>query len=630
MRFSDGRLMHHDGASWSLVGTYAPTDWGGEGNARHRYRNHGCFVYRGKLHTRWLGFNETNIGTKSFIGAFNGSDVTQQAAITNPDYNPEVWGNVFQYKGRCYWFAQQAYMVNDVRGYMYLYTFYYDGSGNPIFTKRQVSEMGNLGFGGGTLTGDEAHHSASMPRVIPHRDRMLMTNSLGPVSYYSSGVYRLFWNLNATIDIDGSGNVDSDLVITSDVNNKFTSVLMNPDSVGTYHTSMFNAKLASASWNDKIYVLTPGNRVYAYDPDDGSRTLAFDISEDAAFEMSGGTHITDQAAVSGFHLEWDTGITPTNGGRGTPWQSQGLGTRIKVLNYNGTPSNTKMGWIYHTLNYSGEAVFIKAVDDSGVPFAAQPSGTQFKAYWNFAGAAAGEHSYVFRFAHMFVHANKLYILGVAGRIIQDTSPSWDNANHHPKWTLTVWDGTNPPTTTAYTPAGHRDVSGLSVALDESSNELHFFVDRWQAQTVHHFSIVLTSPFTLVDRGSIYTKSTVESTHKMGLITDSVAMYDQGDVTATIESRSVDATAGTITITYKLWGANSDTADVGIQFNTGDDDGVEWTECTRKGVLGEGKTGLTSTPGGTTHTFVHDAALDLGGTYVGTVQHRIGITTQTRN
>jgi hypothetical protein len=99
-------------------------------------------------------------------------------------------------------------------------------------------------------------------------------------------------------------------------------------------------------------------------------------------------------------------------------------------------------------------------------------------------------------------------------------------------------------------------------------------------------------------------------------------------TPTIESRTDDPDLGTITINYKLWSSNTQTAAITVEYDTAD--GAGWRTASRKTGAGEATTSLASTSAGSAHTFVHDINTDLTSAFEGTIQHRIRVTSQTRN
>jgi probable HAF family extracellular repeat protein len=78
-------------------------------------------------------------------------------------------------------------------------------------------------------------------------------------------------------------------------------------------------------------------------------------------------------------------------------------------------------------------------------------------------------------------------------------------------------------------------------------------------------------------------------------------------------------SGSVAITYILADAESETCIIAAQYSP--DAGANWFAATA-GSGGDGTTGLTSSPGGTSHTFVWDSAADLVNTNNSNLQFRI--------
>jgi hypothetical protein len=629
LRHSDGRLMKFDGASWSAVGTFAPTQWPTTTSYYPEIRaTCGCFVYRGKLHTRWQGINTSTNLVTSYIGAYNGTDVTQTAATSTIDCW-EFWGPVINYKGRIYWFATKPSRTGaDERNHLFLYCFYYDGSNVPQFVRRRCDEIGSVANWNNNsfLDGGAGGNSNQVPLLRDYRDRLMLSNPPGVTGLTDSNNTKQFWDWTKAIDIDlSTNNVSASTMMTQAPG--FWTYSWHMNTSGSFDkTGMNTYYVATCNWKDRIYGLTYDNKLYAYNPATDTRSLVQDLSEDAAFgAMGGATYTTD---VAGGTVGWTLGFNadpPID----PAWRRQGYAMKVKVLNYNGTPGSTRYGWI---LNHETDTnPHIRVWDDtSNAEMTAQPSGTQFKLFWNWANGYSGNGAASDRYCYMFVHNGKLYILGLSTRTTEDSNVTYNNPSFYPSWTLSVWAGTGAVTTTKYAFVGSMPtVAGFQVAVDTAGGELHLLTYDNYAQFVEHRKISLTSPYPMASVGTVYTRTGPNNFERfMGLVVDGAAFFDQTDSTATIESRASDPDAGTITITYKLWSSNTQTDSIAVEYDTMD--GLGWQAATRKTGFGEGLTSLTSSSGGTSHTFVHDVTTDLGSGFVGTIQHRIRITSQTRN
>ncbi|MCX7702595.1 MAG: hypothetical protein N2234_00610 [Planctomycetota bacterium] len=78
-------------------------------------------------------------------------------------------------------------------------------------------------------------------------------------------------------------------------------------------------------------------------------------------------------------------------------------------------------------------------------------------------------------------------------------------------------------------------------------------------------------------------------------------------------------SGNVTISYKIFDSNSDTCSVYVEYS--DDGGATYKPAT-KGTGGDPITGLSSSPGGTPHTYVWDSFADIGATQQDDIRIRI--------
>ncbi|MGD0461900.1 MAG: hypothetical protein ABSB74_05385 [Tepidisphaeraceae bacterium] len=96
----------------------------------------------------------------------------------------------------------------------------------------------------------------------------------------------------------------------------------------------------------------------------------------------------------------------------------------------------------------------------------------------------------------------------------------------------------------------------------------------------------------------------------------------GSTSATVPTATITTPTGTqsgnVTINYTLTDANSDPCSILAQYSA--DGGTTWNTATAGG--GDGTTGLSSTPGGITHSFVWASATDLPGISNSDVEFRI--------
>jgi len=100
------------------------------------------------------------------------------------------------------------------------------------------------------------------------------------------------------------------------------------------------------------------------------------------------------------------------------------------------------------------------------------------------------------------------------------------------------------------------------------------------------------------------------------VNNNEAPIAQVDTPTTVQS-------GDVFITYTLFDSNSDPVDIEIEWWDPFDATPQWKPATEvPGAPSEGTTGLTSSPGGTSHIFVWDSLTDMGAKYSDRIKIRI--------
>jgi hypothetical protein len=640
MRYSDGRLMKYDGTSWSLVGTYTPALWPDVITASDNTKRitYGCFVYRGRLWTRWQTYDNSISQSGTKVALFSGTDidtgniftVTAGTAGTAGANVMEYWSNTINYRGRVHWFATEVTGRADATyaGYFFLYTFYHNGT-TYVLDRRRATEAGD--FGNNSLSEGYASHegyrdgsNTFAPKLTDYRDRIMMTN---PGGYggndATAGAVLNVWDYTASIDIDNATNnvTLSPLAITDTPLTRADAMRVGTEWWNT--TSLDTYYIATCTWKEKIYGFTFFGQLYAVDPVTGTRTLVQDFNENAAWQIDGGrTYVSSQNGDTTYNIQFAN----TTDSHGAPWQRQPYGCKVKILNYwNGSSFvGTKYGWM---INCEEDNLgHPQVVDDDGTPLVVQPSGCQFKVWWGWTGKGTSDHYNGNRFGFMFVHGTKLHLLLGASRHIEDDNGTTLNTSKYcPPWALIIYDGSSTSVTTYTNGSSVFYSHGFSCVVNTADSELHVLTSNMIDDVVEHRKISLTSPYALTNIGNVYAKGRLDYNFYPNMVLDSIAFYDTGDITPTVESVVVDVANVKATITYKLFSTTSATAAVEVAYNTDPNDtssNRNWRTATRKGVEGEATTSLTSSSTGTSHTFVHDIATDLGGSYNGNLQYRI--------
>jgi hypothetical protein len=239
--------------------------------------------------------------------------------------------------------------------------------------------------------------------------------------------------------------------------------------------------------------------------------------------------------------------------------------------------------------------------------------------------------------HAFVYDNKFWFLNITARGNHNTQRwaliSTYNAGKLFDWTIMEWDGTNTPIIHQLT-SPYDVIYSTDICVDQNLGTVDIFCQNLDNAVIQHCVLDL-STFVINDIGTAYPQYGADYNDWLGFTKGHHARFNTGDVTGVIDptQQVVDTTNRVITIGYYLYGTNSDTADVAIEYNTGT--GVTsvatgWKNATQKSGQGDGKTDLASSPSGISHTFVHDVVADLGESFLGTVQYRIRVTSQTRN
>ena len=590
-----GHLLRYNGAAWSAVGTFVPPDWS---NLWQDRACAGTFVYQSKLHTRWVN---TNDGVrKAHVGVL-GADVAESAQCdlgSYTSYKYEAWGEPFLLKGKVYWFARVA----DSYSHQYLHLYVFDGS---ALTRRRCDEMGRLRSLGNTNTlGDpngfdnNPGASAMTCKVVPFRDRLLLAPTGGTGGNY--GNY-FFNDAVGQFTIDDANRVTLgwlDGYNTTAGNWYFSNGSDIPFEAFRY------GRLAACEYQGKLYSVNHFGEVFATNLLTGNRTQVLDLTDNPGLAVPGGpwtsTGTTDQ--------NWTLYVPNSN------YFPMLLGGRVVIQDYNGT-GQPQTGYVIHTNNSSA----IRLVNADGVRLDTQTANRTFTARWGFDRRHSSDYQACSTFVSMVVYANKLYILGLAGRTV------WaDAAGQSPPWTLTVWDGIAATHYSYPNGSSFWAMGGAEVKVDEAAGLAHIFYHDQDANTVAHATLNLTS-FVLSQVGTAYGRDGQTRVHEIP--PGAFALYDAYDVTAAITGATVNMTAGTVTLTYKLYSANPspDTATVKVQYNSGNG----WLNATAK-AGSEGVTNLAASAAGTGHGFIHDAMIDLGSGFAGSLNYRVVIVSQSRN
>ena len=621
--------MKFDGSVWSQLGSYTPTNWGSGTNGNNL---NSLFVYKGKLYVKYVLWDSTNSYARLYVTVFSGSDLSQVYTYpynsSEPSNNNKFHTNVVEYKGMAVWLEIHC-DTNPLK--IYECMFKIDNSGTLSFTRR-ISE-----FSSSTRTGNERSSSwagnGCVPMLIPHRDRLAVVPNITTGHGYSSNE-RHYWAYNAAMEIDAtSGVVTLTPFLTADTSKRYfymdyssntpTNSILAYDSVYAHITS----------WKDYLYAITIEGKFYKVDPVAGTRTLIVDYSIDSNFAVENGQTYTTDNSNSGYTFSWAS--TSSAGAFTAPWQNWTTGAmKVKILNFNGTASNTKYAMMWSPGLEGGSWTGSQLYDlSTGAKLPYQPSGTQFQLFWTWNGASYNEVYYGTQNVYSVVYQNYLYIIKFASKRVLDTSRTDVGYTKNPPSVIIRYDGTSTPIVTKITNGGL--AFGLMCAsfdFDEAQGIVNVLGIDSLAQTSRHYKIYLGSTPNIQDLGTPYSKTdSYSGALSTGINANTIKSYDYGDVTCTIDSRVSDINARTITITYRLWGANSDTATIAVEHEL--DTGIGgWKTCSQKTGSGEGLTGITSasSSSGSTHTFVHDMYADYPAGYTGGIQHRIRIVSQTRN
>jgi hypothetical protein len=191
--------------------------------------------------------------------------------------------------------------------------------------------------------------------------------------------------------------------------------------------------------------------------------------------------------------------------------------------------------------------------------------------------------------------------------------------------LAKWDGVSASFTAILVSAAYLDAAGTNVVVDPATGYMHIVYFKSVSQNAldwRHVTVDLnpTTPVVLYS-ASFASESGLTIYIGQASIADSQAVlftYDRP--TAEVTATSYNALQNKMTVTYSLYDDSSNACNVTIET----DYGAGWFEATRKGSEGEGKTGLTSSPSGVEHTFVHDLGAD-GSPQVTRIQYKVTAT-----
>lgn len=220
-------------------------------------------------------------------------------------------------------------------------------------------------------------------------------------------------------------------------------------------------------------------------------------------------------------------------------------------------------------------------------------------------------------AQAFFHEynGKLYVLicgAQQGAVAGTTCPS----------ILACWNGITASFTTILHAAATLDAAGANVHVDQAAGVMHIVYYSYLSTTSvawKHVMVDLTS-LAVLSAVTVATETGWSSTGfntQQGLGSCASTLFTFDRPTAEVTGISYNALTNLMTVTYSLFDDNSDPANVAIET----DFGAGWFEATRKVGEGEGKTGLTTSPSGVSHTFVHNLVAD-GSPTISRIQYRV--------
>jgi hypothetical protein len=187
--------------------------------------------------------------------------------------------------------------------------------------------------------------------------------------------------------------------------------------------------------------------------------------------------------------------------------------------------------------------------------------------------------------------------------------------------LAKWDGVSASFTAILHSSAPLGAAGANANVDPATGLLHITYYKRVSETSiewRHVVVDLTAVTPVVlSTTSFGTESCSSGVSRNGLGDAQAALFTYDRPTAEVTATLYDATQNKMTVTYSLYDDSSNPANITIET----DFGTGWFEATRKGSEGEGKTGLTSSPSGVEHTFVHDLGAD-GSPQVTRIQYKV--------
>jgi hypothetical protein len=210
--------------------------------------------------------------------------------------------------------------------------------------------------------------------------------------------------------------------------------------------------------------------------------------------------------------------------------------------------------------------------------------------------------------------------GVMYVLICGTQVSTTTGAHCPS-ILARWDGTTATFVGILYSSATLDAAGANVHVDQSTGIMHVVYYRRISETAAewlHVAIDLSAnPPVVLSTTAFASETWPTNVPRFGLGYAQSALFNHDRPTAEVTATLYDATQNKMTVTYSLYDDSSNACNITIET----DFGTGWFEATRKGSEGEGKTGLTSSPSGVEHTFVHDLGAD-GSPQVTRIQYKV--------
>jgi len=535
------------------------------------------FSCEGNLYCAFIGTNsQWNVCVNIFDGTST-MTATNALAISNP-VSSWKWSNPVNYRGFIYWVEKGVGSGSYTQWSVYRF--------DP--TNGLIKYTAVVGIPGTTDSATATDQQSYVPILYQHRDRILMTFPTIVANNPQSGV--LTHNLIYELDFNSGGAGTNITFVPSLAPDFFADISVQATPASTADVTQLKntaeqTYISAGSYNGKMIVLSTTGVLYHLTEDGGNRIQIADIRDFANFQVG--------------NITFTPGSNNQIAGSGTAIQKYNYGNKLTGIG--GT--NGLSGHVITTLGNSNSTLDIGCYDETTSALMVTPGSSQeFLTSWSFISYINTVGMYCSTFC---TTVNNVFYMFVGFRNTGATTPPC---------IVITYDGTTVNVLLLVVGGVSPSITQLSGYLDETSGIVHLAWYDTTANNIHHAGYN-TNTLSSTDYGVISSQATTN--YLPGVQTGHIGAWDTNDGDVLVLSTTQNSLGTLVTITYKLYSNDSHTVNLSVKY----DNGSGLTTATAGG--GDGITGLTTSPSGVSHTFVHNIATDQP-SFSGPIDYKVQI------